>query len=166
MDDAQGGERLELHAERDFKSETGRNAATTVGVDQSTTVGSNSTNKVAGAYSLGAGSTTISTGPYTLNADTIDENGKKHIHITTNQRLDESQVHVIHAVIIHLSGDNAVTLSSGGSEVQIEPDMIKLSNGGSSIKVTSGGIDINSGGTITIAGAIVDVKGAPIKLNS
>ena len=31
---------------------------------------------------------------------------------------------------------------------------------------TAGGIDIKSGGTITISGAVVDVKGAPIKLNS
>jgi hypothetical protein len=79
MDDMRGQERLELHAERDFKSETGRNSVTTVGVDQSSTTGGNSTHKIAGAYSLGSGSTTISTGAYRLNATTIDESGRDHV---------------------------------------------------------------------------------------
>jgi type VI secretion system secreted protein VgrG len=157
MDDTQGGERLELHAERDFKSDTGRNAATTVGVDQSTTVGGDSTSRIAGAYSLRSGSTSISTGPYTLNADSIDETAKKHINTTTNQRVDESQFHAIHAIGIYLSGDGAVSLSSGGSDLQIEPGFIKLSSGASSIKITPEGI--------SISGPVVDVKGAPIKLN-
>lgn len=166
MDDLQGGERLELHAERDFKSETGRNAVTTVGVNQSSTVGGNATSKVAGASSLSAGSTSISTGAYTLNAQTIDETGKDHVNITTNVRTDESKFHAIHAVGVYVSGDSAISLSVGGSEIDIEPGSIKLSNGGSSIKITSGAIDITSSGTITISGAVVDVKGAPIKLNS
>jgi len=166
MDDTQGLERLELHAERDFKSETGRNAVTTVGVDESKKVGSNSSTKVAGAYSLGAGSTSVSTGAYTLNATTIDETGKDHVNITTAVRKDESKLHAIHAIGVYVTGDSVIHLSVGGSEIDIADGAIKLSNGGSSIKITSGAIDIVSGGTITISGAVVDVKGAPIKLNS
>lgn len=166
MDDAEGAERLELHAERDFKSETGRNAVSSVGVDASSTVGGSSTNKVAGAYSLSSGSTSISTGPYTLNAESIDETGRAHINLTTNLRTDESKFHSIHAIGVYVRGDGAISLTSGGSEIDIEPGSIKLSNGGSSIKITSGAIDITSGGTITISGALVDVKGTLIKLNS
>ena len=166
MDDTQGLERLELHAERDSKSETGRNAVTTVGVNESKKVGGNSSTKVAGAYSLSSGSTSISTGAYTLSATTIDETGKDHINITTNLRSDESKFHAIHAIGVYIRGDSVISLSVGGSEIDIDGGSIKLSNGGSSIKITSGAIDIVSGGTVTISGAVVDVKGAPIKLNS
>ena len=166
MDDTQGQERLELHAERDFKSETGRNAVTAVGVDESKKVGGNSSTKVAGAYSLSSGSTSISTGAYTLSATTIDETGKDHINITTAVRNDESKFHAIHAIGVFINGDSVIKLTVGGSEIDVSDGAIKLSNGGSSIKITSGAIDIKSGGTITIGGAVVDVKGAPIKLNS
>ena len=73
--------------------------------------------------------------------------------------------HGIHAIGVYVSGDSVIRLSVGGSEIDIEDASIKLSNGGSSIKITSGAIDIVSGGTVTISGAVVDVKGAPIKLN-
>jgi type VI secretion system secreted protein VgrG len=144
MDDTQGAERLELHAERDFKSETGRNAGTSVGVNESKEVGGSSSTKIAGAYSLTAGSTAISTGAYTLDADTIDETGKTHINTTTNLRTDESQFHSIHATGLYLKADGAMSLTVGGSEIDLDGDSIKLSNGGSSIKITAGEIVIVS----------------------
>jgi type VI secretion system secreted protein VgrG len=166
MDDTQGAERLELRAERDFKSETGRNSVTTVGVDQSTVVSGDSTVKIAGAHSLQSGSVAISTGAYTLSAESIDASGRARLTLTTDRRTDESQFHAIHGVGIHVQGDSAITLAVGGSEIDLEPGSIKLSNGGSSIKISAGGIDIQTGGKITITGAgVVDVHGTPIKLN-
>jgi len=166
MDDTLGGERLELHAERDFKSETGRNAVTTVGVDQSTIVSGSSSVKVAGAHSLQSGSATVSTGAYSLAAESIDASGRVRINLTTDLRTDESKFHAIHAVGVYVKGDSAISLAVGGSEIDLEPGSIKLSSGGSSIKISPGGIDISTGGNITITGAgVVDVHGAPIKLN-
>src|SRR6185295_6539720 len=105
-----------------------------VAVDESKKVGGNSSTKVAGASSLSAGSTSISTGAYTLNATTVDATGKDHVNITTSVRTDESKFHAIHAIGVYVSGDSAIRLSVGGSEIEIDDGAIKLSNGGSSIK--------------------------------
>jgi type VI secretion system secreted protein VgrG len=48
MDDQAGAERLELHAQRDFRLETGHDAVTTVGNDQTVHVGGNQTLTVDG----------------------------------------------------------------------------------------------------------------------
>lgn len=143
MDDAAGAERLEIHAQRDFKSETGHDSVTTTGNDASTSVTGHSTNRVGGAYSLSAGSTTVATGPYKLTAKTVDETGQEHVQITSPK---------------------SVKLTSADAEIALEPGKISLTVGGSSITITPGSIDVTSK-KVNITGDEVTVIGHPIKLN-
>ncbi len=194
MDDAAGAERLELHAQRDFRSDTGRNSVTTVGNDASSSVVANSTNKVGAAYSLSSGSTSISTGSYSLSATTIDEAGRDHVKITTKERTDESQTHLIHADGVYVAADSYASVSAGvgpgDSQIKIEPGSITLTNGASVVKLqpveitlvcggssvtlkpaeitlfSAGKVNITGVGGVTITSpGTVDVHGTPIKLN-
>lgn len=143
MEDAAGAEMLELRAQRDFRSETLRNAETIVGVDESKKVGGSSKTEVAGAYSLQSASTSIGTGAYSLSATSITMNATGDIKETSggNHTIDTGSFWV-----------------SASGVAQISATKIVLMAGGSNITITPGGISITSAGP-------VDVHGAPIKLN-
>ncbi|HZF49533.1 MAG TPA: type VI secretion system tip protein TssI/VgrG [Polyangiaceae bacterium] len=165
LDDKAGAERLELHAQRDFKSETGRNSVTLVTNNQSIKAGGNSSTKIAGAQTISAGSTSISTGAYKLSAKSIEEKSQTDITLTAaNIRRDGSINHFIDTQGFWI-GANSVMQVVTPRFVVFSGDIV-LDAGGSKISISSDGIKITSGGTIEINGAVVDVKGAPIKLNS
>ena len=154
MDDLAGAELLELHAHLDFKSQTGRNSDTRVGVNQSLDVGGRSTVHIAGGHSVSAGSVSISTGPYKLNASTIAANAKDTMTLTAGDvRRDKSVNHFIDtgglwvkaksivqmiAPKLFFQGDKEIQLVSGGSSITITPDSVKLVCGGSAITMTRG----------------------------
>src|SRR5262249_20257971 len=71
MDDLQAKERLELHAQRDYKSTVEHDAATFIKHNDALTVDFNKTDKIKRAYSMSAGSVSIGCGPYSLAAKNI-----------------------------------------------------------------------------------------------
>jgi len=165
LDDAAGKERLELHAQLDSRSETGRHSTTIVGSNHRVRVGGSSGTVVSGSYSLQSASTSISTGAYTLTAESIAEKSKTDIEIVAaNIRRDVSVNHFIDTSGFWVHPKSVMQVVT--PLLHVMSDKILLSAGASSIEITSGGIKILSGGTIEINGAVVDVKGAPIKLNS
>jgi type VI secretion system secreted protein VgrG len=166
MDDQTGAERLELHAQRDFKSETGHDSVTTVGNNASSTVAGNSTNKVSGSYSLSAGSTSISTGPYSLSASTITESARTDMTLTAgDKRTDESANHFLKSGSFYVTLDDVFQINAAhlhafcGSSIKLVcPGKIELICGGSSIVLTPGGIAITSSGIVTINGGLVKLN--------
>jgi type VI secretion system secreted protein VgrG len=165
LDDLAGSERIELHAERDFLAETGRNSTTTVGSDQRIRVDGHSSTTVAGAYSVQAQSSTLSTGDFKLTARNIKQEAMNDVEIdAANRLLEMSLNHFVetNGFWVH----PAVIMQIVTPTLDVMCDKISLCCGGSSIEITSGGIKIKSAGTIEIHGGDVDVKGQPIKLNS
>lgn len=142
MDDAAGAERLELHAERNFLSETGKNSTTTVGADASTTVGGSSMNRVTKGYTLQAGSTTISTGACKLAASTLDANANTTMNLSARSVL--------------IDGSDEIKLVSGGSSIMITPGGITI-NGGK-ITISGGSITVNAEGTVDVDGALITLN--------
>lgn len=165
LDDKAGAERLELHAQRDSRSETGHNSVTTVAVNESKKVGGCSSTHVAGSLSISSGSTSISTGACSLDAHDIKETSKTNISVAAADQLHESSVN-------HFVDTQGLWVHAGSIVQVVTPLLhvmsgnILLDAGGSSIEIKPGGIKIVSGGTVEVNGAVVDVKGTPIKLNS
>lgn len=143
MEDAAGAEMLELRGQRDFRSEALRNSETIVGVDEKKKVGGSSQTEVAGAYSLKSASTSIGTGPYSLDATSITLNSSSFIKENSGSN------HLI---------DTGGFWVSASSVAQISAPKIVLMAGGSSITITPGEITIKSAGPVKI-------NGAPILLN-
>jgi hypothetical protein len=82
----------------------------------------------------------------------------KEVSITASDQLKilATDVNVIGTSTAHLTGASEVDVT--GSTIEIEGNVIGIDG--------SGSIDMSSSGTIAVEGAVVDVKGAPIKLNS
>ncbi|XXY54059.1 type VI secretion system tip protein TssI/VgrG [Sorangium sp. So ce269] len=181
FDDRSDAERLELHAERDYRSETGHDSVTTVTNDETVKVGGNSRTTIAGSQSIGTGSTSISTGPYSLSARTITAKATRDVEITgVNSITENSLNHFIEtkgfwvkadsdAQIVtdhlHVFSKKVVFDVGGASFLEMTPGGIKLKSSGP-IEIEGSAIKLKSAGLIEIHGGIVDVKGMPIKLNT
>jgi type VI secretion system secreted protein VgrG len=150
MDDLQAKERLELHAQRDYKSTVEHDAVTLVKHDDALTVGNNKTDKIKKAYSMQAGSVSISCGPYKLGAKTVDVTASEwvSIHAEGNMFL--------------VAGD---TTTIDAAEVAVTAGKITLTAGGSSIELSDSGITIKGPSVTITADGTVDVNGALITLN-
>lgn len=158
MDDQTGAERLEIHAQRDFKSETGHDSVTTVGNNASSNVTGNSSHKVGGAYSLSSGSTSISTGAYSVSATTITESARTQMTLTAgDKRTDKSANHFLESGSFYVTLDDVFQINAAHLHAFCGSS-IKLVCGGSSIVMTPGGIEITSSG-------IVEINGGLVKLN-
>jgi type VI secretion system secreted protein VgrG len=165
LDDKAGAERLEVHAQRDFKSETRRNAVTLVGCNQTSRISGDSSTTISGAQSIGAGSTSIATGPYKLSARSISEKSQTDIETdAANIRRDGSINHFVDTNGFWVGAKSVMQVAT--PRFVVFAGEIVLDAGGSKIEISSGGVKITSSGTIEISGAVVDIKGAPIKLNS
>lgn len=150
MDDARDLERLELHAERDYKRTVLHDAVLLVKHDEWLTVEHNKTDVIKRAYSMSAGSVTIGTGPYTLHARDIKELAQETFHMEAGNWIEEK------APLVQILGSSSVHVSGGS--VTVSGDPIVLQSGGSKITLTPAGIDIKSDGPINL-------NGAPINLN-
>jgi type VI secretion system secreted protein VgrG len=156
MEDAAGGEMLELRAQRDFRSETLRNAETVVGVDEKKKVGGSSKTEVAGPYSLQSASTAISTGPYQVQSTECSISSTGNMKLTAGgARRDTSANHNIETGGLWVNASEIVQVVA--PTVKVMAGEIILEGGGSTVVINGAGVTIN--------GAVVDVHGAPIKLN-
>ena len=169
MDDQAGAERLEMHAQRDFKLVVERDAETVVGRNDKRTVKGNrslhvlgnQTEKVDGDKDIDAtGALDLHGKTVSIIADTTMEiYSGAHMQISCASDRDDFTTgnHHLDADALFLSGRSGVQVVGpkihvfGGSEIHLQV-------GGSSIHLTDAGIEIH--------GPIVDVKGKPIKLNS
>jgi type VI secretion system secreted protein VgrG len=128
MDDATDKERLELHAEKDYKRTVEHDSRIFVKHDDFLTVDYNKTDWIKRAYSMTAGSITLSTGPYLLTATTVKQLAKEFVYIK--------------------AGDY-IMLECGASSIQIFPGNILIKSpmievdGGSHLLMHAGKIDLN-----------------------
>ena len=120
MDDSKGEERLNLHAQRDYTRIVEHDSTVYVKHNDFLTVDWNKTDKIKKAYSMTAGSVTISTGPYLLQARTIKQLAKEFVFIK--------------------AGDY-ITLECGASTVKILPGEIQITS--PHITLKAGMIDLN-----------------------
>ncbi len=158
MEDAAGAERLDLRAERDFRTDTGRNSATTVGVDQSTKIGGHSSIVVAGTQSISAGAVAISAGPYKINAQTVTINASVAMTRSAGDVMkDNSTNHFIETGGLWVSATSIVQMMA--SRILLQGDAeVTLVSGGSAITITPGGITIASKGPVTVTGSIIKLN--------
>ncbi|MEJ7734120.1 MAG: type VI secretion system tip protein TssI/VgrG [Polyangiaceae bacterium] len=158
MEDAAGRERLELHAHRDFRSDTGRSSDTSVGVNHTITVGGSSTTKVAGGQSTSAGSVSTSTGPYRVSARTVTINASETMGLVAGDvRRDSSTNHFIDTGGLWVKAKSIVQLIAGKILAQGDSE-VRLVSGGSSITLTPGGIQIKSGGEVVVNGSVIKLN--------
>ncbi|MEJ7730011.1 MAG: type VI secretion system tip protein TssI/VgrG [Polyangiaceae bacterium] len=158
MEDAAGRERLELHAHRDFRAETGRNSDTTVGLDHKITVGGSSTTRVSGGQSTSAGSVSTSTGPYKVSATTVSILASETMALAASDvRRDTSTNHFIDTGGLWVKARSIVQMIAGKILAQGNAE-VKLVSGRSSITLTPGGIQIQSGGEVTINGSVIKLN--------
>ena len=150
MDDLQGKERLELHAQRDYKSTVEHDAVTLVKHDDALTVGNNKTDKIKKAYSMSAGSVTISCGPYKLGAKTVDVTASDWVSVFADGNM-----------FLNAGG----TTEIGAAEVEVKAGKITLTAGGSSIELSDAGITIKGSAITITSDGTVDINGALITLN-
>ena len=121
MDDLQNKERLELHAQRDFRSTVEHDATTLVRHDDALTVGHNKTDKIDKALTVQAGSVSVSCGPYSLSASKIKATAKTTIFVEAGDSLTEK------APKIEIEGDSSVHVQGG--DVLVEGGKITLKAG-------------------------------------
>jgi type VI secretion system secreted protein VgrG len=179
LDDAAGAERLELHAERDFKSESGRMSVTTVGQNEKKRVGGSSSTSIGGSQTISSGSTSHNTGPYKLQAQRIEETAVEDFETTAPIRRENSVTHEITTESLTVASVTEVAVTTADFYAEA-PKIVLITNFASivldldkvhifslgSIEIEGPSIKLSSTGTIEINGAVVDIKGKPIKLNS
>jgi len=150
MDDATDKERLELHAEKDYKRTVEHDSVLIVKHDEWLTVEHNKTDKIKRAYSMSAGSITLSTGPYTLRARDIKELAQETFLMEAGNWIDA------HAPLIQVRGDSSVHITGGS--VFIEGGKIVLKSGGSKITIEDSGITIESSGPVNVKGSVINLN--------
>jgi type VI secretion system secreted protein VgrG len=128
MDDLLDKERLELHAQKDYKRTVEHDSTLIVKHDETLTVGGNKSDKINKAYSMSAGSVSISCGPYTLGASEIKETAK--------------------TTFVMEAGDQ-ILLKVGGSSITLEP-------GGITIEAPK--ITIHANGVVDIDGSLIELN--------
>ena len=92
IDDKAGDERLDLHAQHDYHRLVLHDSFVTVKHDDFLTVDHNKTDVIKWAYSMSAGRTSLSTGPYLLLARTIKEGNREGVRLREGGRLHPPRV--------------------------------------------------------------------------
>jgi type VI secretion system secreted protein VgrG len=169
MEDLAGQELLALRAERDFRSDTGRNALTVVGVDATSRIGGSNNVSVKGAQSVSVGGSDTKDigGPQKITADSFFHESRSFytilgsdgtVWIDASERIDTSKVkHHIESPEIYLKGNSVIQAVAPTFHVFAGQE-IHLQAGGSSIHITPGGIDIKSAGPVKINGSVVKLN--------
>jgi type VI secretion system secreted protein VgrG len=137
FDDTAGAERMDLHAQRDFRSDTGRNATTVVGNDeehtvvgnQKLTVQGNQTISVKGTKRMGvAGATFVKGTDMSLEAKTIKVDADK-IDVGGSEIImhSDGEITIMATKISLLAGEGgASSIEMTAGEIVITSPMIKL----------------------------------------
>lgn len=142
MDDAPGGERLWLRAERDYRLHVRRNATELIEGDATRSVGGNAQVEVRGQLSVGSGGYEHTTGPAEVRATSISVKARDELAAEGDT--------------VRIEAGSKIELVCGGSKLVLEPGGATLSAPRVSIQGT----------TVAINGtALVDVDGALITLN-
>ncbi|MFS8068829.1 MAG: type VI secretion system Vgr family protein [Byssovorax sp.] len=158
MDDLADAERLEVHAQRDYREDVGRNSQRTVVGDEASKVGGNGGAAVGGSQSLSVGGTySVTAGAkIAMHAPTIDLSGDVVSLTATDERLDTSTNHIVKANAIYLQGAEVVQVT--GAAFHVFCNDILLDAGGAQIHLSGGDITIKAPGDITINGAMVKIN--------
>ena len=157
MEDAAGEELLALRAERDFRSDTGRNALTVVGNDQTLRVGGDVHVHIKGTQRSDADKMIGRTTDYKLDAKTVTMNAEKIGLNASDTRRDTSTNHFIDTGGLWVKASSIFQVMAGKILLQGDSE-VKLVSGGSSITITPGGIAITSSGPVSINGAVVKLN--------
>lgn len=128
LDDKAGSERLDLHAQHDYTRIVENDSTVYVKHNDFLTVDFNKTDKIKKAYSMTAGSVTISTGPYLLMARTIKQLAQEFVFVKAN---------------------DYIMFECGGSTIQMFPDHIYIS---------SPQIQIEASGVVLVKGSPIDLN--------
>ena len=161
MDDLAGKERLEIHAQLDFKQTVERDASSSVGRNFDMQVKGDTHTNVVGAstHSVGTTSTFVVPEFFAYASSILTLNGSKtNMHAAfRNDEIEATYVvnagNEYHGVggVMQVSGphfnvfaDAAIHLQVAGATIDLDPGQIKLSLGGSSITITGGDIVIVS----------------------
>jgi type VI secretion system secreted protein VgrG len=159
LDDAKGQERLELHAERDYRRTVEHDSVLIVRRDEWLTVEHNKTDRIKWAYSMSAGSVTIGCGPYELRAKPIFMESKDSF--------------VMHAQALFAVRGEASILVDAAAENCLQGATVLIQNEGNSILLDADGITITckkltikSGSTAVVhADAEMTLTGSIININ-
>jgi type VI secretion system secreted protein VgrG len=150
MDDAPGGERLWLRAEREHRLHVKGHSTVQIDGDSKVNVGGNCDVEVAKHLSVKSASFSQSTGPYEVRTS-------KTLHSARDEMRLESDTIII-------EGKSKVQIVCGGSDITLTPGGITISSG--SVTVQAGDVKIAAESTVDIdGGAIVDIDGGLITLN-
>jgi type VI secretion system secreted protein VgrG len=142
MDDAPGGERLWLRAERHHKLHVKGSSDVLVDGDSHVTVGGDCEVKVKGALEVQSASFTQETGP--------------HETRTTSTKHSARDEMVLESSSILIEGTSQVRLVCGGSEITLTPGGVTIKGG----SVTVEGDEVKIAAT-----GVTDIDGALITLN-
>lgn len=152
MEDRAGEERLEIHAQRDFVSNTNRHASTCVGVDDHVEVGGDRSVLVGGDQSSVIDGTDATSAKYIFLSTTED------IDLSASgDRRDTSRNHFINSGSTYLESKDVVQVVAPHFHV-FAGSKIHLQVGGSSIVITGGSIKITSGGPVEVNGSIITLN--------
>jgi type VI secretion system secreted protein VgrG len=169
MDDQAGAEMLSVHAQRDSRHVTERDAETAVGGNETRTVKGNRTQHVMGNQSetvdgdkhIDAGGALDLHGKSVSVASdtTLDLVSAGHMELVCRTNRDDitASNHMVQANVIFLHGDSGVQVVApkvhvfGGEEIHLQV-------GGSSIDITAGGIKITSAGDVEVNGGLVKLN--------
>lgn len=142
MDDAPGGERLWLRAERDYRLHVRRNATELIEGDATRTVGGDARVEVRGQLSVDTGGYEHTSGPFDVRATSVSVKARDELSAEGD--------------VVRIEAASKIELVCGGSKLVLEP-------GGATL--TAGRVTLD-GSTVTIKGSsLVDVDGALITLN-
>ncbi len=142
MDDAPGGERLWLRAERDYRLHVRRNATELIDGDATRTIGGDARVEVRGQLSVDTGGYEHTSGPFDVRATSVSVKARDEL--------------AAEADVVRIEAGSKIELVCGGSKLVLEP-------GGATLTAPRVTLD---GSTVTIKGSsLVDVDGALITLN-
>lgn len=137
FDDAQGAERIELHAQRDLRAEVHRDATVVVGRDSSVSIGRNRLEVVKGNERLEvSGNLDVAVdGALTASANSVLVQAATGVEVVARDHV--------------LVSAPSVTVSAGE---------IVLASDGASIRIAGGNIDITASGNVTVNGALIKLN--------
>jgi type VI secretion system secreted protein VgrG len=161
MDDQAAAERLEIHAQRDYKLVVERDAETVIGRHDKRKVKGDQGDRVDGDKSIDVKGKLHLHGKTVevISDDEMELHSGAHLNIQCDSDRDDyaSGNHAIKAAALFLEGRSGVQIT--GSQVHIfARDEIHLGVGGSTIHLTPGGIKITSAGNVEINGAMVKLN--------
>lgn len=167
MEDQAGNELLELHAQRDLIVHAGRNSNVMFGVNHTTEVGADQLTYVKGNQTTVADATSTMIGKEIVISSQADttlsaggdryDTSRNHLIKSSSTYLESKDVMQVVAPHFHVFAGANIRLKA--PEVSITGESkITLTSGGSTIEITPGGIKIKSDGDVEVNGTFVKIN--------